>query len=60
MSKGPWTVRQFAAKLGISEKRVLQLIQRQRVVGASKHPLTKKWLIHPPAKVLLCAKGPWT
>lgn len=59
MSKGPWTVCQFAKLTGISEQRVRQLIQLNRIVGVSKHPLTKRWLIFPPAKVLLNAKGPW-
>lgn len=59
MSKGPWTVSQFASRTGITEKRVRQLIALKRIVGVSQHPLTKRWLIHPPARVLLSAKGPW-
>lgn len=57
MSKGPWTVSQFAYRTGISEKRVRQLIKLGRIIGVSKHPLTKKWLIYPPATVLLST--PW-
>lgn len=59
MSNGPWTVRQFADLTGISENRVRKLINLGRIIGVSKHPLTKKWLIYPPARVLLSAKGPW-
>lgn len=59
MSKGPWTISQFAARTGLSEVRVRQLISLNRIIGVSKHPLTKRWLIYPPAKVLLSAKGPW-
>jgi len=60
MSKEPLSVRQFAERLGISQDRVRKLISQQRIIGALKHPLTKKWMIFPPAKVLLSTKGPWT
>lgn len=60
MCKGPWTVRQFAERLGVSQAKVRKLIAAKRIIGVSKHPLTKKWMIYPPAKVLLSTKGPWT
>ena len=59
MSKGPWTISQFAVRTGISEVKVRKLIKLRRIIGVSQHPLTKRWLIFPPAKVLLSAKGPW-
>ena len=43
---------QFAAQLGLSSRYVLNLCRNGKVFGASKHPLTKKWWIYPPAKLL--------
>ena len=42
----------FARNTGISHERVLQLCRSGRIFGASKHPLTRKWWIYPPAKLV--------
>lgn len=47
----------FAARLGVSLRCLYRLCKRGQVFGARKHPLTKKWWIYPPAK-LLCSVNP--
>lgn len=42
----------FAQKHGLSEKFVLKWCRAGKIFGARKHPLTKKWWIYPPAKLL--------
>lgn len=49
---GAISVRSFAERLGLSEKCVLRYCKLGRIFGATKHPLTKKWWIYPPAKIL--------
>jgi len=46
------SVRAFAERLGLSEKRVTEYCRKGRIFGARKHPLTGKWWIYPPAKLL--------
>lgn len=41
----------FAEQAGISVKRVIGYCKAGRIVGARKHPLTKRWWIYPPAKL---------
>jgi hypothetical protein len=48
----PLSLRQFALRVGLPEKTVLRYIHAGRIFGARKHPLTKKWWIYPPAKLL--------
>ncbi len=48
----PVSVRKFAERLGVSEALILHYCRRGRIWGARKHPLTKKWWIYPPAKLL--------
>lgn len=48
---GGMSVQAFAAKEGITESYLRRLIKRGLVLGASKHPLSKKWCIYPPAKI---------
>ncbi len=50
--RGAVSVRAFAERLGLSEQTVLKYCKQGRIFGASKHPLTKKWWIYPPAKLL--------
>ena len=42
----------FAALHNLSIGQLYRLIKKGFVLGASKHPLTKKWWIYPPAKLL--------
>lgn len=42
----------FARNTGISEQRLLKYARAGRIIGARKHPLTKKWWIYPPAKLV--------
>lgn len=50
------SVREFARRCGVTEQSILRYCRAGKVFGARKHPLTKKWLIYPPAK-LLTGKG---
>lgn len=47
----PMTATRFAYVHGLSERCVVKYCREGRIVGARKHPLTKKWLIYPPAKI---------
>lgn len=49
---GAVSVRAFADRHGLREKTLLTWIRKGRILGAAKHPLTKKWWIFPPAKIL--------
>jgi transcriptional regulator with XRE-family HTH domain len=42
----------FAERMGLSINHVQRLCRSGRIFGARKHPLTKKWWIYPPAKLL--------
>lgn len=43
----------FSHQTGVSVPALQKYCQRGRIIGARKHPLTKKWWIYPPAKLLL-------
>ncbi len=48
-------LRRFADRIGVSEYCLQKWCQAGTVVGARKHPLTKKWTIYPPVSWLtLC------
>lgn len=47
------SLRIFAEQTGIREGQLLHYIRKGQILGARKHPLTKKWWIYPPAKLLL-------
>lgn len=47
------SLRRFAEQTGVSERILLRWCRAGKVVGARKHPLTKKWTIYPPAKLAL-------
>ena len=49
----PLTLKQFADSIGMSEHCVRRWCTLGYVIGARKHPLTKKWAIYPPAKLAL-------
>lgn len=42
----------FALRMGLSVVYVTKLCRDGKIFGARKHPLTKKWWIYPPAKLL--------
>lgn len=42
----------FAELHGLSIDTVTRYCRQGRIFGARKHPLTKKWWIYPPAKLL--------
>jgi len=42
----------FSEMTGVSVKQLLRYCRIGRIIGARKHPLTKKWWIYPPAKLL--------
>ncbi|HAN57085.1 MAG TPA: hypothetical protein DCQ77_13260 [Betaproteobacteria bacterium] len=45
------SLRQFAEQTGITEQTLCRYCKAGKVIGARKHPLTKKWWIYPPAKL---------
>lgn len=45
------TVRRFAEQIGVTEGCVLKWCRAGKIIGARKHPLTKKWTIYPPARI---------
>lgn len=47
------SLRKFADQLGVREVTLLRWCRAGKVIGARKHPLTKKWTIYPPAKLVL-------
>jgi hypothetical protein len=51
------SLRRFAEQVGVSENCLRKWCMAGKVIGASKHPLTKKWTIYPPAK--LATGGQW-
>jgi len=42
----------FSQQTGISQDRLQRYAKAGRIIGARKHPLTRKWWIYPPAKLL--------
>ena len=42
----------FARMSGVSERQLQRYAKAGRIIGARKHPLTKKWWIYPPAKLI--------
>jgi hypothetical protein len=52
------SLKRFAENLGVSERCLLRWCRAGKVVGARKHPLTKKWTIYPPAKLALDSMYP--
>lgn len=58
MSQEGISLRCFAERLGVSESCLLRWVRAGKVVGARKHPLTKRWTIYPPAKLALDSMNP--
>ena len=46
------SLRRFSEQTGISEQQLCRYAKAGRIIGARKHPLTRKWWIYPPAKLL--------
>ena len=46
----------FAQVTGKTAAYLARLAQKGRIIGARKHPLSKKWWIYPPAKLI----GSWS
>jgi hypothetical protein len=42
----------FSQQTGVSLKSLQRYAAHGRIIGARKHPLTKKWWIYPPAKLM--------
>lgn len=51
--EGGVSVNTFAEQTGIKKTRLLYYIRTGRLIGARQHPLTKRWWIYPPAKLVL-------
>lgn len=49
------SLRRFSEQTGVSEKALYRYAKAGRIIGARKHPLTRKWWIYPPAKIV-----PWS
>lgn len=47
------SLRKFAESIGVREVVLMRWCRAGKVIGARKHPLTKKWTIYPPAKLAL-------
>ena len=42
----------FSLMTGVSQRQLLKYAKAGRIICARKHPLTKKWWIYPPAKLV--------
>jgi hypothetical protein len=42
----------FSYQTGVSVQQLQKYAKAGRIIGARKHPLTKKWWIYPPAKLI--------
>ncbi len=42
----------FSERSGLSNETIVRYCREGKIFGARKHPLTKKWWIYPPAKLL--------
>ncbi len=52
----PRSVATFCRQTGFTEATILKYAKAGRLLGARKHPLTKKWWIYPPA-ILITQDG---
>jgi len=46
------SLHRFAELTGVSENKLQRYAKAGRILGARKHPLTRKWWIYPPAKIV--------
>jgi hypothetical protein len=42
----------FSHTTGVSVQQLQKYAKAGRIIGARKHPLTRKWWIYPPAKLM--------
>ena len=49
---GAVSVATFARRSGLSQCAIRRYCRQGRIFGARLHPLTRKWWIYPPAKIL--------
>lgn len=47
----PISLTRFAAQIGVTERCLRRWCTQGKIIGARKHPLTKRWVIYPPAKL---------
>lgn len=52
------SIRRFAEQIGVTERCLTRWCAAGKVIGARKHPLTKRWMIYPPAKLAM-GTGNW-
>lgn len=52
------SARRAAERLFCTPRQIERLCRLGRILGARKHPLTKKWWIYPPG-IVLEAQGAW-
>jgi len=50
--RGAVSAAAFARNHGLKHSQVLYLCRSGRIFGARLHPLTRKWWIYPPAKLV--------
>jgi hypothetical protein len=46
------SLRSFSELTGVSERALMRYARTGRIIGARKHPLSGKWWIYPPAKLI--------
>ena len=49
---GGMSLEAFAQQSGKSLRHIQKCAKAGRIMGARKHPLTKKWWVYPPAKLI--------
>lgn len=54
------SLRTFSEQTGIREGQLLHYARKGCIIGARKHPLTKKWWIYPPAKLVMSGGEAYT
>lgn len=46
------TLNRLSYETGISVETLQHYCQKGRIIGAQKHPLTKRWIVFPPCKLV--------
>lgn len=50
--QGGMSLEDFAKLCGKSASQLQRLAKKGRIVGASKHAISKKWWVYPPAQII--------